>query len=40
LDRPARFVQALRKLGLDLKKGEVALDVVVVDSASRTPTPN
>ena len=40
LDRPARFEQALRKLGLDLKKGEVALNVVVVDSASRTPTPN
>jgi uncharacterized protein (TIGR03435 family) len=40
LDREARIIEAVRKLGLDLKKGTVPVDVVVVDSVSKTPTGN
>jgi len=39
-DRAPRIMEAVRRLGLDLKKGTVPLDVVVVDSVSKTPTAN
>jgi uncharacterized protein (TIGR03435 family) len=40
LDRQSRIQEGLRMLGLDLKRGEVQINVVVVDSVSKTPTAN
>lgn len=40
LDRQQRIMEAVRGLGLDLKKGTAPVNVVVVDSVSKTPTPN
>jgi uncharacterized protein (TIGR03435 family) len=40
LDREARIIDAVRKLGLDLKRGKMPVDVVVVDSVSKEPTAN
>jgi uncharacterized protein (TIGR03435 family) len=39
-ERTARFRQALSDLGLHLAAGKVQAPIVVVDSASKTPTPN
>jgi uncharacterized protein (TIGR03435 family) len=40
VDPQPRIMEAVRRLGLGLKKGTVAVDVVVVDSVLKAPTPN
>lgn len=39
-DPRARILNAAKTLGLDLKSGKVEVDVVVVESVSKMPTPN
>jgi len=39
-DRQVRIIDAVRKLGLDLKRGKMPVNVVVVDSVSKEPTAN
>jgi uncharacterized protein (TIGR03435 family) len=40
LDLPARIIAAVRVLGLDLKRGKVTVDQVLVDSVSKMPSEN